>query len=304
MNMLTELDPLNLIPLRLEKLAATVKATGPGRWDFTLSNGTQLRAVAAVSDGWMVLDAALPSRGKGPRRRLAGLADMMDWNARFDGAKFVLPPGSPAVHLRAEADLEDDGAVEQRIADSCEAFVGDYRRYRHRNRKGAEAKRPRRLRTADGEAPRPELLCEQTDWPWEGRPDGTAVVGLEAPGAFQAVVSAEVGGGIAARVDLAVLRKPTPASCRAAAVLLMTLGAVVRSVRGVWRREAQRVAAGLEVVFAASPTPAQLARAFCGMSLACRLCGAEAGALADREVASEYLVAQGLSLQPNEEAVV
>ena len=104
------------IAMALGKCADAVDLSAPGRWAFTLSNGTDLAARARVDDGWLLLTAALGDGSVSPARSW----ELLRWNAVLDGgARFAVRAGRPGLHACAELPLDDEVDLPRRVLEAC-----------------------------------------------------------------------------------------------------------------------------------------------------------------------------------------
>ena len=132
--------------------------------------------------------------------------------------------------------------------------------------------------------------CEESGWPCVARASGRLTVALEATPAAQAVVTPS-GSGV--RVVAGLLESDafvaTGTACREAIeVLLRDASSMVQRIRAVTQENF-----GFEVNFPTLPSPEDLDEAFCSLSVACGLVGAELPALLDERAAQDFLLVRG-----------
>ena len=278
------------IAAALAKQAAAVDAVGPGRWAFTLSNGSPLAARARVDDGWLLIDAALGA-GAPPAAPASRVWEMLQWNATLAGGiRFVLGPqrfGARGARVCAELPLDDEVDLGRRIGEACAGLKAAKRRMTGGASAGGTC----------GDAAGEDLsaLCRQTGWAFLAR-EGRLAVDLEVPGAFQqAVVETREDQHVAVSVpvlDAAVAGAAPPATvCRQAlGLLLVRVGGIVRMARAAAEPREGAPRARFEVVFGTRPCAAELQHAFAALSIACRVAGREAAVLwGDADVARTYV---------------
>ena len=137
---------------------------------------------------------------------------------------------------------------------------------------------------ADGDALSLEAiaqLCREANWPATARTAHVSV-DLDCPEYFTAQLAPQ-GGGLAIRVEVAQF---SDASAEAVRVLMLRAGGLVLFARPVVAAGAAR----FEIVFSTHPSAMEIGEALAALSVACRLAGREAAALAgDAHVAGEYL---------------
>jgi len=275
----------------LAKQAAAIDAVGPGRWAFTLSNGSPLAARARVDDGWLLIDAALGA-GAPPAAPASRVWEMLQWNATLaGGARFVLGPqrsGARGARVCAELPLDDEVDLGRRIGEACAGLKAAKRRMTGGAPDGGTC----------GDAAGEDLsaLCHQTGWDFLDREPGRLAVDLEVPGAFQqAVVETREDLRVAVSVpvlDAAVAGTAPPAAvCRQAlGLLLVRVGGIVRMARAAAEPREGAPGARFEVVFGTRPCAAELGHAFAALSIACRVATREAAVLwGDADVARTYV---------------
>ena len=280
------------IAMTLEKCAASINQTGRGRWELALVNGKSVSATATFLDRWLSIDAPVSDR-----LDRADLWRLLTLNASLVGlSKFVLMPDHRSVHVRSDISLsEDDDDFEAvsnsatRVQEACVGMKSALARVHDEKPSGRVKSKPA---SDNQDAAKPEHLrrvCEDAGWKFTERSTGKLVVDLEAQGGFfQAVVEPR---SVGAHVSAEVARWDALAesSRHALAVLLLRAGALVRLARPAIEENETEVGARFEVVFSELPRSFELAHAFSALSVACSLCGREAGAVQDEIIAKEYL---------------
>ena len=282
------------IAMSLEHCGASINRTGRGRWELELVNGKSVSATAMLLDGWLSIDAPVSNQIDH-----ADLWRLLTLNASLVGvSKFVLMPDHRSVRLRCDISLgEDDDEFEADVVSTSatrvrEAFVGmksALARF-HDEKPSGSVKSKRDF--DDHEAAKPEHLrrvCEDTGWKLTERSAGKFVVDLEVQsGFFQATVEQRsVGAHVSAEV--ARWNALAESSRHAVAVLLLRAGALVRMVRPAIEEDESQIGARFEVVFRKLPRAFELAHALSALSVACSLCGREAKAVQDENIAKAYL---------------
>jgi hypothetical protein len=277
------------IAAALAKCAVAVDLVAPGRWAFTLSNGTALEVSARVDDGWLLFEAPLAVEPSPAPDRAWKL---LQWNATLGGGvRFALGPGRRGSHARAELPLDDAIDLHRRVLETC----GGLKAAKHLlEYDGGERKDV--LDVDDLTlGPVPEL-CREIGWPVIEREPGLLAVDLDVPDAFsQAIVEPRANQGVA--VAVAVLpgtvryaEFPPPVCRQAVACLLLRVCGVVRMARAAADTGDGTPHARFEVVFGSRPCAAELAHAFAALSVACRLASREAAVLwSDEKVAGAYV---------------
>jgi len=280
------------IAMTLEKCAASINQTGRGRWELALVNGKSVSATATFLDRWLSIDAHVSDR-----LDRADLWRLLTLNASLVGlSKFVLMPDHRSVHVRSDISLsEDDDDFEAvsnsatRVQEACVGMKSALARVHDEKPSGRVKSKPA---SDNQDAAKPEHLrrvCEDAGWKFTERSTGKFVVDLEAQGGFfQAVVEPR---SVGAHVSAEVARWDALAesSRHALAVLLLRAGALVRMARPAIEENETHVGARFEAVFSGLPRAFELAHAFSALSVACSLCGREAGAVQDEIIAKEYL---------------
>ena len=263
-----------LVPIAAAALAEfSVVAQEPlhGRWDL-IQRGTMI--AVTIEDGWLVMIAPLTCAGE-PR-------ELLGKNAALPGhVKFALSPEG-GLQLRAEIPLDEDaGPLIRKARDGFDAALA--------------ALAGEKCVPIANETPRPvsqddlKRLCDDAGWIATPRGDDACVVELECPGAFHQATLVANGGGVRASVPLAKCDESAADSVAATGHFLLTAAGVVRMARPILEFSEGRVIPAFEVSFSAMPAAAHLAHALSALSVACQLCGEEAKALHDTNVAGEFL---------------
>ena len=132
-------------------------------------------------------------------------------------------------------------------------------------------------------------VCEEAGWTPTLRGEDSCVVELECPGTFIQASLAPHGCGVRVSVPLGNIPETETESAAATGILLLNTCGAVRLVRPVWESGDGCVKPGIEIIFSAVPSAAQLAHALSGLSVACQCCAEEAKALRDPNVARQFL---------------
>jgi hypothetical protein len=261
-----------------------VEPAEPAVWKLLASNGRDLAATARLAGGWLLLDAPLPPFGV--EGAAAGVWDLLRWNAALPGpVKLVLPPGPPAVRLRAELPVDvalDLPARVREVSAGLEAAAALLA--------GETPARPA------GAAATVDLarLSEEAGWPFVARAGGLAV-GLDAGDGLHQAMVAEEAGAVRVTVALGTDGAAAPRCLEALGTLLLRASAAVRMARAAAGGTNGTAAARFEVCFAAAPVhPGELDHALAALSVACRMAGREARILAENEVMAGRYLALGL----------
>lgn len=268
--------------------------------------GPAVPVSAAREDGWFVLAGKLPRVD-----RSATLWEALQLNGQAAGpAKLVLPQGAHDFELRAEVPAEDGVDVRSRLEEACLAMQtlgGDF--LAAASGPGATTGRPDgalrsvtgrdRLPAANGaagDAPDMEPLLAEAGWAHVPRGPRRFAVDLGIPGQFQQAIVEPWPGrdeSVHARAAVAVVNGPCAASLAAAALLLLTLSAVVRMVRGGAADLRGDTALFVGAWMGRNPTAAETGHALSALAVACRMATLEAKALMDEGIARAYLSARG-----------
>lgn len=233
-----------------------------------------------VVDEWLVLEAPLAADGPSAAETLLAVNAVLR-----GGIKFVFTPERRPC-LRAELPWD-----EERASDAARATaIADLEEVRARspemNEAGALAVR------ASGSPPGEALsqAAAECGWPVTSRRDGSLAAELEVPGGQgQARFTALDSGGSLAFAEVAAWEDAAPDSRRAIATLLLLAGRAVRGARPALRAAEGKPVAVFEARLPVAPSPADVVDALSSLSLAVRLCGAEAGFFFNKQIAREYL---------------
>lgn len=258
----------------LAGISARVEPTAANTWRCRLSAAPAVDALARVDDCWLFLEVRTNAGGR-------AWWEMLSANAALPGgAKFAHVVGDPHPRLRAELALDDDVALEPRVAAMCSGLVAGL----------ASSVTTDAVATATPVHEVFDLAQRCADSGWEGivRSPASVAVELAVPDAFvQAVVTAAADGSVHAAVDLGDSGALHPLCRHALGLLLLRVCGSVRLVRAAVLSTA---AARLEVLFATPPSATELAHAFAALSVAYRSAGSPAAILrSDETVAREFL---------------
>ena len=240
------------------------------RWALTLRDTP---IIAHHDAPWLVMTA--------PAQADVSPLALLGWNAALPGrVKFALSAsGEP--EIRAEIPIDEDAGPS--IHEAWRGFeialglLG-----------GGERQPPSGIVPAVSQD-EIKRLCDEAEWPWTPRDDGSCAVELEYPGSFMQASLAPCGGGVRVSVPLERFAEPAAESVSALSVLLLSAGSAMRMVRPVCKTAEGKVSPRLEVVFSSVPAAAQIAHALSGLSVACQFCAEEVRALQDPNVAREFL---------------
>ena len=268
----------------LRTLAGEVKEMCPGNWSFVLANGRPLTVTARAGADWMQL-CAVPAMTFDKTDPW----DLLGRSARLEGlCKYVLPPRSTQVHLRAEFPLDGQPRLQGYLEAACRGFLA-----------GAATQRCEKSPTESWDGEPLSELCAAAGWPYSEKDEDRGRVELETGDEFHQALVERRDGEIHTWVELAHADSFGKESRAALAVLLLRSAGAIRLARAATRDEGKEVAAGFEVVLAQEPSATDLNHALSALSVACRTCGREAGELQDPELATSYLLLQSESAFEN-----
>jgi hypothetical protein len=267
-----------------------------GGFSFELPGGRRMRLRLHVGESWADLTVE-PGEESAP----TGHWDALALNAAAGGmARLILRPGDSTVALRADVRLAADEDPSPRLAEAC----SDLRRLaesagRFARRSNADAGTAR-TQEAEGAAARQHAgadvaaLLTEAGWPFVQRASHRLAVDLGLPEQFQqAFITNGPGGRCNARATLAVIGAPTVATRNALGVLLLTVSALVRTVRGGCVDEGGESAVFFEAPLGEAPDASDVDAALGAVAMACQLAGRESRALIDERIARAYLAARG-----------
>ena len=273
------------IAMALGKCADAVDLSAPGRWAFTLSNGTDLAARARVDDGWLLLTAALGDGSVSPARSW----ELLRRNAVLDGgARVAVRAGRPGLHACAELPLDDEVDLPRRVLEACGGLKAANERLVCAPDGTGDAMTSVASEGASADLP---CLCRESGWSFVEREGGRLGVDLDVPGAFQQAIVEPRGRGVAVTVPVLEAAGPSPSVCeQALGLLLLRVCGIVRMARAAADLGDGVPQARFEVVFGSRPCAAELTHAFAALSVACRIAGREAAVLwTDEKIAGAYL---------------
>jgi hypothetical protein len=311
-----------LITKTLNDRAGLVEQLGPGSWEFSLSNGVDLRVAAHLDKEWLLMGARCPG---GLRHRSAQTVwHLLHANSRLAGAvKFAVPPGDRGEHelfARAELPIDDATNLSGRIGAACAGFKAAAAAHTSLlSARGLLTTGPEPGAMAHGRAEGIERiveaqsggdgghaaegpqessvssflsrLCSDAGWEFTERSGGALVIGLDVPAGFhQATLQGSASGAVVLAAELHSVH-PTPSPCQyALGVLLLRANGALRMARAAVGRSDAPAAARFEVVFGDPPCSRELAHGLSALSIACRLYAEEARLLQqDERIAQEYL---------------
>ena len=273
------------IAMALGKCADAVDLSAPGRWAFTLSNGTDLAARARVDDGWLLLTAALGDGSVSPARSW----ELLRWNAVLDGgARFAVRAGRPGLCVCAELPLDDEVDLPRRVLEACGGLKVANERLVCAPDGAGDAMTSVASEGTSADLP---CLCRESGWSFVEREGRRLGVDLDVPGAFQQAIVEPRGRGVAVTVPVLEAAGPSPSVCeQALGLLLLRVCGIVRMARAAADLGDGVPQARFEVVFGSRPCAAELAHAFAALSVACRIACREAAVLwSDATVAGAYV---------------
>lgn len=287
----------------LQGCASSVNKSGGGGWDISLSNGKALPMTARLSNDWLLLDAPVSDRVA-----REDLWQLLRLNATLPGfSKFVLTPRR-SVHLRADVPLpqEDesidaqdplDANLATRLSEACSNLKAAYGLLRGEEIGHASLPVDHDERN-ENRAEELRRGCAETGWPFVERAGGRTMIELDVRDSFYQAVVEQRGAGAQLWVELSCSGDLTPISRQALSVLLLTTGDQVRLARpSVDGRQALPVAR-FEVIFNTPPTVSDFRHALSSLSVASAICGREALAVRDEDIARQYLAIRGIAESP------
>lgn len=302
----------------LIKAAGRVRPQGRGRWKVSLSNGARLQVDAALDEEWCDLNAAIPGMTKQSGTARKDLWGLLSRNREMPpGVRVVLPPGERNPRLDAEIAIDGDDVPEAALTRRLQGLktaAGILRRKprpegveksgRPENAGAVEKSGRSEYAASAGNAEGPDeaamtrladLLADAGWEPTASVPNRIAVK-LDAPGkACYAHATLADWGGARFAIDFDDIdgrQEQSDATRAAAAMLVLRVAAAVRLARP-FRTTGENPVVGFEVVGSTAPTATWCENALCSLSMACRLCAAEARAVRNQSVAMEYLQSCG-----------
>jgi len=287
-----------LVAAALESVSRRARLAGSNTWDVRLSARQVVRAT--VQAEWLVLESEPPRRVQNQWKREYGAAALLRRHRALPGnVKFVLGDAMRAspLRLRAEVPLPDHGQSE---ADSAEPFAVQVDRaidsigaaHSLEPTDATKSSESEELSASAGNGagvlPAVATMCAEAGWVVQGTTAAPRVT-LAADGFRQAVVSSGPGPH-----DIRLLLNlyddlpevSVAVSQRAAALLLLRTGSVVRLVRPLIAEPQEEI--GYEVRLTRPPAES-LVHALNALSLAARHSAMEAEALADPRLAAAYV---------------
>lgn len=269
----------------LAKSVSAVTRTGYGQWSVQIANGRVHRGTARMDDTWFIL--AVPLR---PRRAPSAerLWRMLLLNGEIEGAgKFALAHGGRSACLRAEISLADGEHVARRVTRTCDGLVAALDALGALSAAPAPAESP-----GDSEAQGEDLkrLCAAGGWEFTEAGGGGVAVQLETRVCpYYAMARPRGDGGVDLSVEVAS-GQDLSASCRhALAAMMLSACQVVRMARAAAREADGRTAVRFEVALDRPVGAGELSRGLAALSVSCELCGPEARALWNQDIADAYL---------------
>ncbi len=267
------------------------KPAGYGRWRSPLTESAADQLDARWEEDWLLLDAPLYPDRTGKQPTAETLWRMLECNAHLPGSgKLALPPGSHAPHFRSEVPLDCGIDLTRRMRQ----FHAGLRKARLPHL--TVETRPLPYLTV---GTRPDVdwsaLCREAGWSCTQRANGRLAIALDVPDSFSQAFLEAGADYPSLSVELATDVPPAPCCRHALAVLLLSLGAIIRMVRPATADREGTTALFWEAPLSESPSPTELANALSALSLACRLSEREVKVLQKDVIAEEYLSARGWS---------
>jgi hypothetical protein len=278
----SEIDDRVLTTLRT--LDPLTRGAGRGVWQLTLLNGRAFDVEVKRVGAWLSVEC------RPERHNLGSPWQMAQTNARLArGAKLIADARGPA--LRVDVPCEESEPPTGLLLDGCGSLLEAWTAL-HEEADGTTE--DEKAGPNDTNLAPPAALvasCAEAGWPAGARAGGSMAVDLEAPGFWQAIVTAEQRG-LRASVELAPLEKE-PLAREATATLLLEASGHIRLARAAARGGEASPRAVFEVLLRHEPDAAELARAFEVLSVACRLWAHEVKAVQDETVARCWLATYG-----------
>jgi hypothetical protein len=253
----------------LEETAKEVRLVEPRRWRLMLAtNGKSRTGEARLVDDWLLLDAPLKRNGR------INKWNLLERNGSLAGlGKFGLLAGEKRPRLLAEIPVDAAGDLAAVLRPTLRGL--------------AEG-----VGGGKGSMTAEELagLCSEAGWPTDEKRDGRLVAQLPvAAGIFRAELATGEGGEARARAPLGECASPSPLYRHALARFLLEACGAVRHARAAIDDEGGKYSIFFEVRLFGDPDAGRLHHALSSLTVACDLCGREAGLLQDRAVAQRYL---------------
>ena len=278
--------------------AAPFVAAGEGAaFNLDLPGGRCVPLRLHVADGWACLTV---EAGGQPVRTSPW--DALGLNAAADGvARVILRPGDTTVALRADVPLAADEDPKPQLAAACD----DLRRLAGEIERGAvdssidgdaSSATHAQVTTSPGGHAGVDFaaLLTESGWPFVQRASNRLAVDLGLPDWFQqAFITAGAGRRHRVRATVAVIESPTAATRDAIGILLLTVSAVVRTVRGGRLDQDGESTLCFDAPLAEFPAATDVDAALGAVAMACQMAGREARALIDERIARAYLAARG-----------
>ncbi len=276
-----------------------VSAGEGGAFCLALAGGRRAPLRLQTGDGWadLTLDAGRPER--------MSPWDALGLNASADGAaRLILRPGDSAVTLRADVPTSEDDDPSGRLGAAC----ADLRRLADRvqaaedsSDSGADiAQMDEGVPDADASGVDGRAgvdlaaLLTESGWPFVQRGPNRLAVDLGLPEWFQqAFITPGAGRRHRVRAKVAVLESPTAATRGAIGILLLTVSAVLRTIRGGRRDQDGETTLFFDAPIGEAPAAGDVDAALGAVAWACQMAGREARALIDERIARAYLAARG-----------
>lgn len=304
-----------------------VSVPARGGCHLVVSSGVRLPLALQFDDEWLTLTCPA-TQGAEPLAPWDGLR-LNDTLGGF--ARLALTPGETGIDARADVALHDGVDLPRRLSLACEGLRAAARACRaHRGSRrtgdrvgadrdtmlaalfeetGRETPDRARISLAAPTSPQtgepgtpaddgslldlPTLLTE-AGWPYVQRARSRFAVDLGVRGQFlQALIEPTGGAGVRLRATLGVFNSPPATTRTALGVLLLTVSAAVRLVRGGAETGGAEPAVFVETWLDGGPTVEEVDQALSALAVAGQMVGRETRALSDERVARAYLSARG-----------